>query len=72
MRDLVLVSHHTTNHEELTEGDVRKDVVSLVLATGKARLLPEVVELLEQRPTGSQVEHILSWQSVIQERVVQV
>lgn len=59
-----------TDHEELAEGDVRKDVVGLILATGEARLLPEERELLEQRPTGSQVQHILSGQRVIQERVI--
>jgi len=51
---------------------VGEDVVRLVLATGKAGLPPEVCELLEQRSTGSQVQHILSGQRVIQERVIQV
>lgn len=59
-------------HEELAEGDVWEDVVSFVLAAGQARLLPEVGELLQQRSTGSQVQHILSGQGIVQERVVQV
>lgn len=61
-----------TDHEELAEGDVGEDVVGLILATGEAGLLPEVRELLEQRPTGSQIQHILSGQRVIQERVIHV
>lgn len=44
-----------SDHKELAEGDVREDVVRLVLATGLAGLLPEVRQLLEQRPTGSKV-----------------
>lgn len=44
-----------THHEELAEGDVGEDVVCLILATGEAGLLPEVREVLEQRPTGSQI-----------------
>lgn len=61
-----------THHKELAEGDVREDVVRLVLATGDARLLPEVCELVEQRPAGSQVQHVLPGQRVIQEGVVHV
>lgn len=59
-------------HEELAEGDVWEDIVSFVLAAGQARLFPEVGELLQQRSTRSQVQHILSGQGIIQERVVQV
>lgn len=44
-----------TDHEELAEGDVGEDVVCLILAAGEAGLLPEVQEVLEQRPTGSQI-----------------
>lgn len=44
-----------TDHEELAEGDVGEDVVCFILATGKAGLLPEVRQLLEQRSTGSQI-----------------
>lgn len=61
-----------TDHKELAEGDVREDVVRLVLATGDARLLPEVWELLEQRPAGSQVQHVLPGQRIVQEWVVHV
>lgn len=61
-----------TDHKKLAEGDVREDVVRLVLAAGDARLLPEVRELLEQRPAGSQVQHVLPGQRVVQERVVHV
>lgn len=61
-----------TDHKKLAEGDVREDVVRLVLAAGDARLLPEVRELLEQRPAGSQVQHILPGQRIVQERVVHV
>lgn len=49
-----------------------EDVVRLVLPTGDARLLPEVRELLEQRPAGSQVQHILPGQGIVQEWVVHV
>lgn len=31
-----------TDHEELAEGDMGEDVVSLVLAAGEARLLPKM------------------------------
>lgn len=51
---------------------MREDVVGLVLPAGEAGLLPEVCELLEQRSAGPQVQHILSGQRVIQERVVQM
>lgn len=51
---------------------MREDVVRLVLAAGDARLLPEVRELMEQRPAGSQVQHILPGQRIVQERVVHV
>lgn len=61
-----------TDHKKLAEGDVREDVVRLVLAAGDARLLPEVRELLEQWPAGSQVQHILPGQGVVQEGVVHV
>lgn len=44
-----------TDHEELAQGDVRENVVGLVLATGEAWLLPEAGELLQQRPAGAQV-----------------
>lgn len=49
-----------------------EDVVGLVLAAGEAGLLPEGRELLKKLPAGSQVQHILSGQRVIQERVVHV
>lgn len=49
-----------------------EDVVRLVLATGDAGLLPEVRELLEQRAAGPQIQHVLSGQRVVQERVVHV
>lgn len=61
-----------TDHEELAEGDVGEDVVCLILATGDTGLLPEVRQLLKQRPTGSQIQHIFSGQRVIQEWVVHV
>ena len=61
-----------THHEELTEGDVRKDVVGLVLATGHPALLPEVRELVLQRSAGSQVEDVLPGQRVVQEWIVNV
>lgn len=44
-----------TDHEELAEGDVGENVVCLILAAGEAGLLPEVREMLQQRPTGSQI-----------------
>ena len=49
-----------------------EDVVGLVLATGEAGLLPEGRELLKKLPAGSQVQHILPGQRVIQERVIDV
>lgn len=61
-----------TDHEELAEGDVGEDIVGLVRATGEAGLLPELHELLEQRPSGSQVQHILSGEMVVQEGVIHV
>lgn len=61
-----------TDHKELAEGDVWEDAVGLVLAAGDARLLPEVRELLEERPAGSEVQHILPGQRVVQEWVVHV
>lgn len=44
-----------TDHEELAEGDVGENVVCLILAAGEAGLLPEVREVLQQRPAGSQI-----------------
>ena len=61
-----------TDHEELAEGDVREDVVSLVLAAHGPTLLPKVRELVEQRPTRPQVQHILPRQGGIQKWVVQM
>lgn len=61
-----------TDHEKLAEGDVGEDVVRLVLAAGDARLLPEVRELLKQRPAGPQVQNVLPGQGIVQERVVHV
>lgn len=56
-------------HEELAEGDVWEDVVSLVLATDLLGLLPELGELLGQGPRGPQVQDVLPGQGVVQERV---
>lgn len=62
--------HFHTDHEELAQCDVGEDVVSLILATGDAGLLPEVGELLEERPAGSQIQHVFSGQRVVQEGVI--
>lgn len=61
-----------THHEELAEGDVGENVVGFVFATGDPTLLPEVGELVLQRPAGPQVEHKLPGERVVQEGVVHV
>lgn len=61
-----------THHEELAEGDVRENVVGFVFAACDPTLLPEVGELVLQRPAGSQVENKLPGQRVIQEWVINV
>jgi len=48
-----------SDHEELAERYVRKDVVGFVLSTCDATLLPEVGELVEEGTAGFQVQHIL-------------
>lgn len=49
-----------------------ENVVGLVFAAGDPTLLPEVGELVLQRPAGPQVEHKLSGEGVVQEGVVHV
>lgn len=61
-----------THHEELAQGDVGENVMGFVFATGDPTLLPEVGELVLQRPAGSQVENKLPGQMVVQERVIHV
>lgn len=64
------IGQGSTHHEELAEGDVREDVVGLVLAAGDAGLLPEVMELILQGSARAQVQDVLSGQWVIQEGVI--
>ena len=44
--------------------------MSLVLGTGDAALLPEVGQLVEERPAGTQVQDVLPGERVVQEWVV--
>lgn len=56
---LMVHSFTRAHHEELTESDVGENIVGLVFATGDPALLPEVGELVLERPAGSQVENKL-------------
>lgn len=49
-----------------------ENVVGLVFATGDAALLPEMRELVLQRPAGSQVQHKFPGKGVVQEGVIHV
>lgn len=49
-----------------------EDVVGLVLAAVDPALLPEVGELVLQRPAGPQIQDVLPGQRVVQERVLHV